>query len=262
MNGLKRGCKAIDLKTGKPRPLSTLLSVNTTPYTISNFKLYCELFRDDFTDDEILKFIPYTRDFKKYLPFWDKTRYSSLCFGFKQNKELQPTKYTYLKIRYENVKNEFEVNQLNIPYKTDFVGVAFEYFWIYDLCIKKKYWYYDDKDDIKFIISKFGLEETVLNHPINHIEYTEFQSGESKIIVVYDYYDCINFNHQFLPTLIENGNFSKSTKDVVKFMKETFNLNPHYFGVYDENFTSIYWSLTRTPLIDTRFNAIIDNYNV
>ena len=75
MNALKRGSKG-KYSDGREKPLSTLISFNVSD-EILNFKIYSELFRNTFTDEEILRFIPSTVEFKKYLKFWDDSKPSS-----------------------------------------------------------------------------------------------------------------------------------------------------------------------------------------
>ena len=257
MNALKRGSKG-KYSDGREKPLSTLISFNVSD-EILNFKIYSELFRNTFTDEEILRFIPSTVEFKKYLKFWDDSKPSSLCFGIKIDKNLVPTNYTYLKLKFEGeIVDQFKTNDLGLNYTSDFVGIAYEY--KNGKTVEKKYWYYDDVDNIQKIITRFNLQSEVLDHPIYHIEYTEFASGESKIIIVYDYYNSIHANSSFLDDLIHSS-FSDTTKNLVWFMKNEFCLEPRYFGVYDKNITSLYWSLTGKELDNPHLMLNIHSYN-
>jgi hypothetical protein len=125
INNTNRGLKIIN---NKIRPLACLISFNFIKNKITNFKIYCEIFKN-FKDDDILKFLPNAEDFKKYIKFWGKTIESSLCFGIKIDRHQVPTQYFHIKFSENTFLEEFnnlEISKIfNITNKRK--GLSIEY---------------------------------------------------------------------------------------------------------------------------------------
>lgn len=236
INRIDRGNKNINGNNGK---LSSLISFNFLKNKISTFKIYCEVFRT-FSPNEILTFLPTYIDFLYYFDFWDNNLHSSLCFGIKLDRKLNPIYYFHIKFgRNSNSLDEFKVlsifNEINYNYHN--LGISYEYKSI-NKFVKKFYVYFFKKNEIIFLLKKFNISEDPYN--IDHIEYTELSNGENKIIVVY------KLNNFKTPVYVKNQLYKKFSilERVIDFFLDEFGILPTYFGKYKNTTTSVYWSLT------------------
>jgi len=236
INNIGRGVKDIN-QTGFPSKLSTLISFNFKENKLLNFKIYCEIFRK-FKKYEILKFLPTDKDFNYYFSYWDNTLSSSLCFGIKVDKDHLPTQYFHIKLnRVIKEFTECKIYKERPTFKR--TGISFEYT---GSSVKKKYYFYfTESDDIEYFKQKYNL--TLDGGCIDHIEFTEFDNGDQKIIVVYSYKNEAAYSNIqktfFHHTLI---------KDCVEYFTQDHDLLPCYFGVYKNNTIALYWSVTEKEL--------------
>lgn len=238
INSLKRGFKDIK-KTGYPSRLSTLLSFNFKNKKIVNFKVYCEIFRE-FNDNEILQFLPESENFKKYFKFWNRELPSSLCFGIKINRKLIPTQYFHIKF-IDTLLPEFKDCKIFKERPTfNRTGISFEY--EKNKIVKKYYFYYTNKEDISYFLEKNNINEKIEN--VDHIEFTEFDTGEQKIIVVYHYQNFSSFD-----VIREKFYNVPSIKRSVEYFKQTHDILPSYIGIYKNTTLGIYWSISSKPLL-------------
>jgi len=236
INSIDRGIKDIN-KTGYPSKLSTLISFNFRENELLNFKIYCEIFRK-FKKYEILKFLPTDKEFSYYFNYWDTELPSSLCFGIKVNTNHDVTQYFHIKLNC--VLREFTECKI---YKTrpSFTRTGISYEYTKEQIKKKYYFYYTKTEDIEFFKNTYNL--VLENGCIDHIEFTEFDDGEQKIIVVYSYKNEAAYSN------IQKEFFQYNTlKQCVEYFVQDHNLLPCYFGVYKNNTIALYWSITEVPL--------------
>jgi hypothetical protein len=230
INNTSRGIKLVD---GMPKQLANGISFNFYKNKISLFKLYCEVCRK-FNEDEVLKFLPYLKDYSQYIDYWDKDKQSGLCIGFKLNRQFQPINYFHIKFG-KNYKFKNVLIDKDIDTRNHDQGISYEY--MFDSVLEKKYIYFRDKDEIKFLLNLFSINEDP--KLLNHIEYTETQSYKKVILI----YDLVNFKNE-KPILGE----SPVQKRCIDYFRKTHNLLPVYRGKYDTNIHSYYWSLTNNRL--------------
>jgi hypothetical protein len=230
INSTFRGIKLVD---GIPKQLANGISFNFYKNKISLFKLYCEVYKK-FNTDEILKFLPNLKDYNNYIDFWDKEKQSGLCFGFKLNRKLQPINYFHIKFG-KNYKFTNILIDKDIDTKNHDQGISYEY--MCNSVLEKKYIYFRDKDEIKFLLNRFNINESP--ELLNHIEYTETQNYKKVILI----YDLVDFKSK-KPILGE----SPVQRKCIDYFWKTHNLLPVYRGKYDTNIYSYYWSLTNNRL--------------
>ena len=230
MNNTFRGIKLVN---GIPRQLANVISFNFCKNKISLFKLYCEVYRK-FNEVEVLKFIPDTKDYNNYIDHWDKDKESGLCFGFKLNREFKPINYLHIKFgknyKFTNVLIDKDINTKNHDQ-----GISYEY--AGGSVLEKRYIYFKDKDEIKFLLNLFNLIENP--DLLNHIEYTETGSYKKVILI----YNLVNFKNK----KIISGE-SPVQRKCIDYFRKSHDLLPVYRGKYDSNMHSYYWSLTNSSL--------------
>ena len=234
---LKEFVKNAKLLENKDRP-AFLISFNVSD-DLETFKIYYEIDRQ-YSNDTIKKFLPTEKDFVKFIPYWNKERESSLCFGIKIDKKLNPIQYFHIK--FDPLKKiyldypEFKKPKFfdrSYDLKTE-TGVSFEY--QNNSSIQKNYFYFHTLRDKVFISSKFNVPF----ENVNHFEYTEF-SDKNKVIAVHDNYFTPD---KCVKTYLLSLNNSK-INDCVRYFEEKYNLAPEFYGVYENNkIIAIYWSLT------------------
>ena len=221
--------KYLTLNTTSP---AILVSVNISNNAVISYKLYFEI-KHELSNKDILKFLPYSDDYRKYIPYWDSNRESSLCVGLKLNNS---TYREYLHIKFESnnvleVDSELERPKLiSIPFLSKKRGVSFEY--LKHVSVKKNYFYFYHPLEKKFIKNKFNISDEV-----DHFEYTEI-GDESKVIAVH------NTNE-----IAQSLNFLSLQNSIcinqwIDWFKKTFSIEPTLYGIYDNNTVSIYWSFT------------------
>jgi len=249
INSIGRGLKKSTYNPILLTPLSTLISFNFFLEKILNFKIYCEIFRT-FNDNEITMFLPTPKDFNSTIEYWDKDRPSSLCFGIKIDRKQKSTKYFHIKL-IKNFKNFPENNFLiynNIHYSG--IGLSFEY--TTGTQTKKKYYYYiTDTTEIFKFLKIFKLIIPI--EWIDHIEFTALNENSNKYIIVFKYN-----THKCIDSMKINSLKTGIKRSAINFFKNKFNVLPSYFGSYDKDIVSIYWSATETP-ISINGNYILNN---
>lgn len=239
INFIGRGPKRNVQIPSQLSPLSTLVSFNFLKNKIVNFKIYCEIFRN-FNDLEILKFLPTTEDFRNTISFWNDKLPSSLCFGIKIDRNQKTSQYYHIKLKEK--LNCFPDNkyleQSDIKYSH--TGMSFEY--CDNKKISEKYYFYitNEEEIIKFLSLK-KLQIPV--QWIEHIEFTIFNDGSIKYIIIFKYK-----SNKCIVGMQENGVYTGIKKQSIDFFDKKFNVMPSYFGNYDKNICSIYWSSTETPI--------------
>jgi hypothetical protein len=230
INNTIRGIKLVD---GIPTQLANGISFNFYNNKISLYKLYCEVHKK-FSEDEVLKFLPCTKDYNTYLDYWDKDKQSGLCFGFKLNRKFKPINYFHIKFgknyKFANVLIDKDINT-----KDHDQGISYEY--ACGSVLEKRYIYFKDKDEIKFLLKLFNINENP--ELLNHVEYTETASYK-KIILIYN---LVNFKNQ--KTIAGE---SPVQRKCIDYFRKTHNLLPVYRGKYDSSMHSYYWSLTNNRL--------------
>lgn len=248
INNIGRGPKRNLATPSQLSPLSTLVSFNFLKEKIVNFKIYCEIFRN-FNNDEVRRFLPIDDDFRNTISHWNNHAPSSLCFGIKINRKQIPYQYYHVKLKNKLAcfpeNNYLESNDI----KYSSTGMSFEY--CENKKIYEKYYFYitQEEEIIKFLSLK-NLQIPV--QWIEHIEYTVFQDTSSKYIVVYKYK-----SDKCIVGVNENNIYKGIKKQSIDFFNEKFNIAPSYFGKYDKDIYSLYWSATETPI--TIGNQIILN---
>ena len=234
---LKEFVKNAKQLDNKQRP-AFLISFNISN-DFETFKIYYEI-NKQYPLDVLKKFLPTEKDFLKYIPYWNKDRESSLCFGIKIDKNLNPIQYFHIKFDpSKKIYNDFAEfstpkffdRQYDLSTET---GVSFEY--QNGIGIQKNYFYFHTLQDKAFISSKFNVPL----ENVNHFEYTEF-SDKNKVIAVHDNY----FNADKCVKSYLLGLKNERIKESIIYFEEKYNLSPEFYGVYGDNkVVAIYWSLT------------------
>ena len=249
INLIGRGLKKSTHNPNYLAPLSTLVSFNFFREKIINFKIYCEIFRK-FNKEEIAIFLPTSKDFEDTIEYWDSSRPSGLCFGLKIDREQNATKYFHIKLTRE-FKN-FPENDYLVLNKIhhDAIGMSFEYA-AEGQTIKKYYYYITDAHEILKFLKIAKLDIPI--EWIDHIEFTALPQNNNKYIVIFKYntHKCDN-------GMEINGLKLGIKRRSIAFFKNEFNVLPSYFGSYDKNIVSIYWSATETP-ININGNYVLNN---
>jgi len=238
INNINSTCRGIKLVNGIPRQLANGISFNFYKNKISLFKLYCEVYKK-FSEHEVLRFLPCSKDYNKYIDYWDKNKESGLCFGFKLNRQFQPINYFHIKFGKNYKFTNILINK-DINTKDHDQGVSYEY--VCGSLLEKKYIYFKDKDEIKFLLRLFKINENT--KLLNHIEYTETASYKKVILI----YNLVNYKNEKTIT-----GESPVQRKCIEYFRKFHNLLPVYRGKYDSNIHSYYWSLT-----DNRLNNFIN----
>jgi hypothetical protein len=238
INSVGRGFKRQKNNPSNLCNLSTLVSFNFYKEKLVNFKVYCEIFRH-FNDKEIVSFLPTPEHFKHYINFWDSNRDSSLCYALKLDRKYNPTQYFHIKLN--KFLHEFYECEMLFKNKINFTSVGVSYEYSHDKAKKKLYYYITEESEIIKIFSLFNL--TVPVQWVDHIEFTYLGNNEIKVIVIYKF--RIN---KCIVGLKENNLYTGIKKKAVDFFYDKFFIYPSYFGKYDKDICSLYWSATETPI--------------
>jgi hypothetical protein len=233
INSINSTCRGIKLVNGIPTQLANGISFNFYKNNVSLFKLYCEVYKK-FSEHEVLRFLPCSKDYNKYIDYWDKNKESGHCFGFKLNRQFQPINYFHIKFGKNYKFTNILINK-DINTKDHDQGVSYEY--VCGSLLEKRYVYFKDKDEIKFLLKLFNINESL--KLLNHIEYTETTSYKKVILI----YNLVNYKNEKAI-----AGESPMQRKCIDYFRKIHNLLPVYRGKYDSNIHSYYWSLTDNRL--------------
>lgn len=203
--------------------------INFDPSGIRSLKFYFAFFRK-MKPEEVLRFLPHSRDFDKYYHLWDETRSRSLehsgcTFELKFNAKMEPI--TGFHFRMQPVKESYDL--IGMPEQLPFdalslgtrPGINYEY--SAKGVLRKKYYYFESPEHKKYIADRFNKP---FASKASVMEYTESDQFSKVNIWRLDYSD---------ENLNRPDYFTSKEREVINHFREKYGLLSVSDGFYEKD---------------------------
>jgi hypothetical protein len=236
----------------KGYPYLNYFGINFCKDNVISLKFYFPIF-NDITENEAKLFLPHTKDFNKYIHYWEPSHKKSIfhtgcTFEIKFKGNEFPVKGFHFRLK--PIKQSFDLTgypkniQFNLLEKKFGPGINFEY--EKEEVLKKTYFYFSEKNRLSFFAEKFN------NQFVNKIDLVEYTESNRFTKANFWKFDTSDEN------LNRSNKFTNKNKEIINYFNHKFGLTNVSDGYYekDEVMATYFFNL------DISSNSPLDSDNI